>query len=781
MTSLQQRLVKTGGRLDQARTLLLAPVGREPSDAAAVCQYVGADRGVVATGGIARAVALKKNSSAIPQNGGVVAKRWFWKPGQRALGTRKGWLEAGGTIWEKILCSEGPTAGNRVYTCNRRRAKKFIPDKTEVRVLIYRDTVYFGFLCTDPQPEKIAIHTMRRDGLADGDDTVAIVLDTYGDKRTGYSFRINAAGTRIDGLIIDPEHPSFDWDGIWDARTARTDSGWSAEIEIPARTLNFTPGLKCWGLNLERFVARDRTTLRWTSPTLDSFLYDLSRAGTLTGTENLKQGRGIEFNPYAIGRMKDFFGTSSRAWQGNGGFDFTWRVTPELATVLTVNTDFAETEVDTRQVNLTRFPLFFPEKRAFFLEGANQYEFGLGLGQSFIPFFTRRIGLLEGQQIPINAGLKLNGRAGRWNLGVLDVQTRATPLAPAVNLFAGRVSYDITKKFRVGTVLTHGDPAGLRNNSLAGFDALWRTSTFRGNKNLLVGAWTAFSAGDIPRGQRAAWGFKVDYPNDKLDCLTQIFEFGDALDPALGFLPRPGTRQYRSGCSFKPRTSRTGSFDWVRQAFFRMYFNRVDNLAGTNESWSVNVTPLEFETESGEHFTFDVSLQYELLVRPFAIAPGLAIAPGGYQFNRWSLEAESSCHRQWQLGSTTRFGSFYSGTLTEWVQSATWTSARGRWQSGLEFVNNFGRLQEGNFVQRLWQSNLSFAWNPHVVLTSFIQYDTESQNVGTNTRLRWTFKPGRDLFVVWNRGWRRVLYTPDLALRPDSEFFAIKLHWTFRM
>ena len=656
------------------------------------------------------------------------------------------------------------------------------PYKTEVRVLIYRDTLYFGFLCTDPEPARIAIHTMARDGDFEGDDSLAVVLDTYGDKRTGYSFRINAAGARIDGLIADPEHPSFDWDGIWDARTARTDSGWSAEIEIPVRTMSFTPGLNHWGLNLERYVPRDRTTLRWTSATLDSFLYDLSRAGTLKGTEDLKQGRGIEFSPYTIGRMKDSFGTSSRAWQGTGGFDFTWRVTPELATVLTVNTDFAETEVDSRQINLTRFPLFFPEKRAFFLEGANQYEFGLGLGTNFIPFFTRRIGLLQGQQIPIDAGLKLNGRVGQWNLGVLDVKTRATPLAPAVNLFAGRVSYDVTRKFRVGTILTHGDPEGLRNNSLVGFDAIWRTSTFRGNKNLLVGGWTAFSAGDIPQqGQRAGWGFKVDYPNDLWDCYTQLHQFGDALDPALGFLPRPGTRQAQGGCSFRPRPSPAGSFGWVRQAFFRTYLSRVDNLAGWNESWRVDTTPLEFETESGEYFSFNIAPQYELLVRPFEIAPGVAIAPGGYQFNRWSVEAASSRHRQWQVGAAASLGSFYSGTLRQWEQSASWTSARGRWQAGLDFQNNFGHLREGNFVQRLWQPNLSFAWNPNIVLTSFIQYDTESQNVGTNTRLRWTFKPGRDLFVVWNRGWRHLLNTPDLSLPPESEFIAIKLRWTFRL
>src|SRR6266568_7036451 len=298
------------------------------------------------------------------------------------------------------------------------------PYETEVRVIVTSDRIYFGFTCKDPDPRRIAIHTMQRDGDMTGDDTVSIVLDTYGDRRTGYFFQINAAGTRVDGLISSVDSVSLDWDGIWDARTARTPGGWAAEIVIPSRTLSFTPGLNDWGLNLERFIPRERQWQRWSSPTLDSFLYDLSRAGRLTGLGELQQGKGIEITPYAIGKTKRFYGVSPRAWQGAVGGEVTWKITPQLVTVFTANTDFAETEVDTRQINLTRFPLFFPEKRSFFLEGANQYVFGLGLGSSFIPFFSRQIGLINGQPVPIDAGVKLNGRVGKWNLALLDVQTR---------------------------------------------------------------------------------------------------------------------------------------------------------------------------------------------------------------------------------------------------------------------------------------------------------------------------------------------------------------------
>ncbi len=352
------------------------------------------------------------------------------------------------------------------------------PYRTRVRVLVLDNKLYFGFECTDPETKAIAVHTMRRDGKVEGDDTVAVVLDTYGDQRTGYFFRVNAAGARVDGLIASSEEPSLDWDGIWDARTSRVPGGWSAEIVIPASTLSFTKSLGGWGANFERNIPRDRTVMRWSSPTLDSVLYDLSRAGSLAGVEGLEQGRGIEVSPFAVGRLQTDFRQGSRVWQGQPGADITWRITPQLASVFTFNTDFAETEVDSRQLNVTRFPLFFPEKRSFFLEGANQFQFDLGLDEQFIPFFSRNVGLYEGEQIPITAGVKLNGRIGNWNIGLLDVQTRdkyittVGSVVPGTNLFAGRLSYDATPKLRLGTLLTNGNPDGIHRNTLAGFDGV---------------------------------------------------------------------------------------------------------------------------------------------------------------------------------------------------------------------------------------------------------------------------------------------------------------------
>jgi hypothetical protein len=661
------------------------------------------------------------------------------------------------------------------------------PYRTTVKVLVTKDNLYFGFDCEDPDMSRIAIHTMQRDGNLWGDDSITIVLDPYGDGRTGYYFQINAAGARVDGLISGPESYSSDWNGIWDAGTAWTPDRWTAEIVIPSRTLSFTRDLNAWGLNLERSIPRDQIILRWASPTLDSFLYDMSRAGTLSGIGLLEQGWGLEVSPYGIMRMKAFFGEDldipkgdRRVWEWDPGLDVTYRITPQLAAVLTANTDFAETEVDSRQMNISRFPLFFPERRSFFLEGSNQFEFGLGLYTNFIPFFSRRVGLFQGQQIPILVGAKLNGRAGRWNIGVLDVKTRDAEQIPATNLFAGRLSYDLSRNLRVGTILTNGHPDGIQNNTLVGFDAVWQTSSFQGNKNFLVGAWTAFNRGGDSEGNQSGWGFKVDYPNDLWDCFVSYNDFGEALNPGLGFLPRPGIRRWDFSVSYKPRPSKSGPFHWIRQNYMQHRYYRVTNYRGEVESWQFFWSPINARLESGDKFEFTYAPTYEYLPSGFVIS-GVTLPAGEYRFDRFRLEFQSSPHRILEFGTTTWFGTFYSGSLIQQQNYLGYTAAKGTYQIGIESEQNFGKLAEGDFIQRLWQLNFTYAFSPDLVLTNFLQYDNQSQNIGNNMRLNWTIKPGNDLFIVWNRGWRRLIQSPnDLSIIPETEFLAVKLRWTFR-
>jgi len=654
------------------------------------------------------------------------------------------------------------------------------PYRTEVRVLVDKGALYLGIVCHDPDPSRIAVHTMQRDGVLRGDDTIAWVFDTNGDQRRGYFFKVNAAGARQDGLIAGPEAISTDWDGIWDASARRDDDGWTVEIWIPAQSLLFPWGLDSWGFNLERTIARDRTVLRLTATTLDASLYDLQRAGELRGVGQMRQGKGLSFSPYGLLGLTQDLEEDTRSTEAEIGGDLTWNITGGLTGILTINTDFAETEVDTRQVNLTRFPLFFPEKRAFFLEGSELFSFGLGLGHDFIPFFSRRVGLFEGEVVPIIAGVKLLGRVGRWSIGALDVVTDRTEVTERSNLFTGRITYDVSEKLTVGTILTDGDPEGVSDNSLGGIDINWRTSEFRSGKNVAIGGWVTQSTGDIPEGQSYGWGFKLDYPNDLWDLFLIVKEFGEGLDPALGFLPRPGTRWYQGGGAFMPRPG-DGTFGWVRQFFFEGFVNYVEDLNGQVESWRLFTAPFNAVTESGEHLEANFVPTFEHLDEPFEIAEGVIIPPGDYQFNRLRVEAQSSRHRPWRVGATIWFGDFYDGNLTQNEGFVSYTTPSGHLEVQLSGENNVGELPEGDFTQNLAQLKLVYAFTPDLILSSFTQYDSESRDLGLNNRLRWTLGPGRDLFVVWNHGWRHPLESHSgTTLTPITDSLVAKLRWTFR-
>jgi hypothetical protein len=655
------------------------------------------------------------------------------------------------------------------------------PYDTIVRVLIDDNTLYVGFAGADPDPHRLMVQTKERDGEVVGDDTFAVVLDSHGDRRTGFYFRTNAAGARIDGLIATAGEPSLDWDGIWDVRTHRHTSGWSAEFAIPVQSLSFTPGLAAWGINFERFVARDQTTLRWSSPTLDSLLTDLSRAGLVSGTADLRQGRGLDISPYLTGRTVAQFGSNERTSQVEPGIDAAWRLTPQLALVLTANTDFAEAEADSRQLNVTRFPLFFPERRAFFLEGATQYDFGLGLdGSNFLPFFSRRVGVFEGGLAPVDVGAKLNGRLGRLSLGVLGVQTRDSEAAPGTRMLAGRAAFDVTPEWQVGTIMTHGHPNAVEHNTLVGADTRYRTSSFRGDKNLEFGGWAVASAGDLDPGNRTGWGVRFDYPNDLWDCRLETLHFGDGLNPGLGFLRRPGTRQYEGGCAFQPRPARNGQWRQVRQTMHALTYRRVDRfVSGETESWSLETAPVDVQFDSGDAFTFTLTPQGERLFEPFDIADDVRLPVGAYRFTRASLAVASGSHRRWSATAGTEFGGFFEGTLLQVTASLGWSSPTGAWRSALGVERNRGVTPYGDFEQRLWQISAAYAASPDLTVSSFAQYDTDSRQLSSNVRLRWTLTPGNDLFVVWNRGWERTTLRPSLT--STSELVAVKLRWTFRL
>ncbi len=335
-------------------------------------------------------------------------------------------------------------------------------EQTEVRLAFDDDALYIAVRCLDRDPSKILSTTMARDGRPFDDDNLEIVLDPFHDRRSGYYLQVNAAGSMSDGRIIENRLADVSWDGIWDARTRIDERGWTAELEVPFKTLSFRPDVGTWGFNIERTIARVNEESRWEGAVLDSTIHAVSRGGDIEGLEGVSQGIGLDIKPYGLLGVNRDIGRADRVQpKREAGADIFYRLTPNLLSSTTINTDFAETEVDTRQVNLTRFPLFFPEKRAFFLEEAGVFQFGLpSAGNTMLPFFSRRIGLVGGETVPILFGEKLTGKIGRLEMGLLDVMTRDSDIAPSENFVVGRAKYGFWRQSYVGGIFTHGEPTG---------------------------------------------------------------------------------------------------------------------------------------------------------------------------------------------------------------------------------------------------------------------------------------------------------------------------------
>lgn len=643
---------------------------------------------------------------------------------------------------------------------------------TRVRVLADRRFLVVGIECVDRDPSGIVSFSKTRDPDLDNEDHVGFVIDPFFDGRSGYVFAVNPEGARFDGLI-EPggERVNGNWDAIWEAATARTEAGWSVEFRIPMTSLSFKKGLTTWHFNVQRHIKRLQETDRWAGARRDWEVTQTSRAGLLTGLPEFELGVGLSVRPaVTVGGGVPEAGLPATG-DADPSLDITQRLGTNLVGSLTVNTDFAETEVDTRRTNLTRFPLFFPEKRTFFLEGADLFQFGLGLGNDLVPFFTRRIGLVAGREVPITGGGKLSGRAGAASLGALVMRTGDVPgLAPAATVAALRVKRNVWSESWIGGILTLGDPRGRPGAYTGGADFTYATSRFRGSKNFLVGVWGLTTGRNGFGGDSQAWGGKIDYPNDLWDVAFTYRRVGRDFDPALGFVPRRGIHSYSLGVNFAPRPN-----TWIRQMFYELRPSVVTDLGGRWESYRVFTAPVNYRLESGDRLEFNVNPVGERLVEPFEVADGVVIAPGTYRWRQYRVEAESAAKRPLSIQATWWFGGFYDGRLDQ-------VQVEGRWSPSALFTlevtteRNAGRLPAGRFVQVLTGIRAQVNVSPDLTLASYIQYDNESDSVGSNTRLRWTFRPQGDLFVVYNHN---VVNRLD-RWRLDSNQLLVKLQYAWR-
>jgi hypothetical protein len=655
--------------------------------------------------------------------------------------------------------------------------------RTVVRVLGDGTGIVIGVRADDPDASRMTAFSRARDADLSNEDHLKIVLDTYLDGRSGYVLAVNPNAARYDALVVNQgEGENANWDAVWEAATSRTPNGWSAEIRIPAKSLLFRRGLTSWGFNLQRRVQRRLENDRWASPDRDVKIGMTSRSGLLVDVPPFDLGLGLTVRPAVTGGAG--IPAPNASWESSrdASLDATQRIGANSLASLTINTDFAETEVDTRRTNLTRFPLVFPEKRTFFLQGSDIFDFGLGTSDDVRPFFSRRIGLLEGTRVPLDVGLKVNGREAGTSFGALAVRT-GTPDGPLDTLNTTntlgvlRVRQNVLRESSIGAIATVGDPLGRRDAWLAGPDLTYQTSHFRGDKNFLVGVWGLAMDRDSLAGRKRAWGGKIDYPNDLWDIALVYKWIGDGFDPSLGFVPRAGVQIVNANFVFQPRPKRPILGLHVRQMFNEFENTLVADLDGKWESYRVFMAPINWRLESGDRFEANVVPVGERLTAPFEIAEGVVIPEGTYHWNRYRLEAQLAAKRRVSGQVTWWFGDFYTGRLDEYQLTASWKPSA-LFIAEFNATRNEGRLAEGDFTQQVVGTRLRVNVSPDLQFNSYLQFDNESDSFGTNTRVRWTFTPAGDLFVVYNHNLRTLdPLTRDRQLRFTSNQLLVKLQY----
>lgn len=659
-------------------------------------------------------------------------------------------------------------------------------EKTELRVLYDEKNLYIGVYCFMKNPSAIAVTNLQHDQHKNGNDLVKVLLDPFQDKRHAYAFFVNAKGARTDGLASGGEHFSTNWDGIWEAKSKLLDDGWSTEFKIPFKTISFNPKLDEWGLNVERYIPTKQETIRLSGISKDSFFYNPAEAALLGKIENIKQGKGITFKPFAtLQTTRDYGGDGKREWEVDGGFDLYKNFTPNLVGVLTFRTDFAETEVDDRQINLTRFSLYYPEKRSFFLEGSEIFSFegGGGYRPAFVPFFSRRIGLYEGEQVPIDWGAKVYGKIGRTNIALLDVKTRAYNGLPSENFFAGRIYRNIFSESKVGIIFTSGEPGSKETNTLFGIDFKYATSRFLKNKNFSFAGWWVTNNNKLPDGKHYGYGIQVEYPNDLLDVNIRYSYFGDALDPGLGFLPRKDIQQWLSNFKFSPRPVKGVFGRLVRQVGFENYAWIFWNLNGELESSRISVAPFTvIGMESGERLEFFFITHKEVLPEPFEVSDNVVIPIGEYVYYRYQYLLRTASHRKVSAEVKYETGGFYGGKLSQLEVKADF-SYRANIRLGLEGIFVRGRLPEGDFREAVYRARADFYLNPDLGFMIYVQYDSVSENIGANLRFKWRISPGNTIYFVYNKSWEKG-FDPLAAYNSrhfsplhDRGVFKIQLSW----
>ena len=651
-----------------------------------------------------------------------------------------------------------------------------VSEKTEFLFLIDRNNLYVGIRCS-ADPGGITAKEMARDVNLGDDDRVQVILDTYLDGRNGYWFQIGPRGSIGDALLSqNGKDFNKSWDGLWNGKARIINGGWDAEMVIPFKTLAFKKGQDTWGLKVIRHIKKKSESSYWPATSLNADRFQISDAGRITGLSNITQGIGLDLIPFII------TGVTKQADQNNdplldAGLDAFYQITPSLKAALTVNTDFAQTEVDLKQINLTRFDLFFPEKRDFFLDGANYFSFGINgdaenpQNTQLVPFFSRRVGLdPDGSPVAVKYGGKFTGQVGKFNLGLIHIRDNNQWKNPGYTV--ARVTRNFGKQSSIGLIGTNGNAMSEGDNGLAGIDLRLASSEMHQNKNIVLNLYALKSFTPGLKGDDFSWGTEINYPNDFMNFRSGYFQIDTNFTPGLGFVPRKNIRNFYGSFRIGPRPKNSKILQWKTGISYSFI---TELKSGNIQSAELEFNICELDFLSGDIIALSSQDQYESLQSDFVIFENHTIPAGNYKFWSHVLQLLTAKRRNFWAGLQIGHGGFYTGSITDWNMQAGYKVIVPVY-AGLESDRNYVKLPEGSFVTQIYRINLNFLVSPNVSWYNFAQYDNQTRGLGWQSRFQWIIRPGKEIFLTWNSPYM----DPLDRFRPESYEARLKVNYTIR-
>ena len=644
--------------------------------------------------------------------------------------------------------------------------------RTQTAVLFDKSNLYIGVWCYQNPENTITSKYLQRDFDYEEDDNFQVLISPLNDHRNAYLFVINPNGARADAEISGTT-PNEDWNGVWDAKTIKTTEGWFAEIVIPFNTFQFKlDSTQTWGINFERDIQSIKEMDLWQGWSRDYDITNIPTAGILSGIKNIGYSKSFELKPYGLAGFENDPNTKTNSLTKIGG-DLNINLSPTLKLNLTANADFAQVEADQIPVNLTRFNVLYPEKRQFFLEGNNYFQFGLG-NSSYL-FYTRQIGFEQLTPVPVIGGARLFGKIGSSNIGALSLETGSKDSIPATNNSVIRYKYDIGDQSYIGAIMTsHINNIG--TNQVIGIDGQYATSTFLKDKNLSLSGQIAESI-DNYKSKDNSLTYKAGYSylNDLISSYASVSSIQQNFNPALGFLYRTNYTAINGSLDFQPRWfTKYGILKLAFSPFTFSYF--VTQNTGKLESWNNETIPLGIIFKDGSWFEFNLNQSYDRVDDVFSLNNAAVIPAGIYKMHNTQFTFSSNTSKRiWGVVSY-KWGVYYGGAIQTFTAEGGVNFSR-HFNMNAEYSYNYIQIPSAKIPVNELDPYINYAFSTRLDISLFTQWNTLDDILQYNFRLHWIPSIGTDLYAVYDMGYND-LNNLDY-LRPRSKEGVAKLIWRF--